>query len=105
MVANVTLEMVFDALAAMPRQIILAALAAKTLCVNDIAALVDLPQPTVSYHLRALTMCNLVTSTRDGKNKLYSLSPEVVKHGDRLAIHGVVWVKLAAMGMKAGEEG
>lgn len=98
MVAKVTLEMVFDAMTPLPRQIILAAIAKGPICVNDIAKLVKLPQPTVSYHLRTLKSSSLVTDIRDGKNKFYSLSPQVVKQGDRLAVHGLMWIKLAALG-------
>lgn len=48
-----------------------------SICVCDIQAVLQLPQPTVSRHLAALRHAGLVTDTREGPRVIYSLaSPE-----------------------------
>ncbi len=42
--------------------------------VTDIASIVDLPQPTVSRHLKILRDRGIVRSERDGQTIIYSLS-------------------------------
>lgn len=42
--------------------------------VSDIATIVDLPQPTVSRHLKILRDRGIVRSERDGQTIIYSLS-------------------------------
>jgi arsenite methyltransferase len=44
------------------------------LCVCDLCAALDVPQPTVSRHLAHLAKCGVVTFRREGKWKHYSLS-------------------------------
>ncbi len=44
------------------------------MCVNDIAELLDYTQSAISHQLRILKNAKLVTSRREGKNILYSLS-------------------------------
>lgn len=42
------------------------------LAVGEIAARVDVPAPTLSFHLRTLAQADLVTSRREGRSLLYS---------------------------------
>ncbi|RMF76704.1 MAG: transcriptional regulator [Chloroflexi bacterium] len=42
--------------------------------VTELAALLELPQPTVSRHLKILRECGLVTSQRDGQSVNYALA-------------------------------
>jgi len=41
--------------------------------VSDLALAIDLPQPTVSRHLKVLRERNMVTAHRDGRSVYYSL--------------------------------
>ncbi len=53
--------------------------------VTDITARLDLPQPTVSRHLRVLRDTHLVLSERQGQNILYKLTdPRVITALDLL---------------------
>ena len=49
------------------------------LCVCDMAALLRLTQPAVSYQLKVLKQAKLVKNRRDGKTIYYSLADEHVK--------------------------
>ncbi len=49
------------------------------LCVCDMAALLRLTQPAVSYQLKVLKQARLVKNRRDGKTIYYSLADEHVK--------------------------
>ncbi|MCM1149888.1 MAG: metalloregulator ArsR/SmtB family transcription factor [Butyricicoccus sp.] len=49
------------------------------LCVCDMAALLRLTQPAVSYQLKVLKQARLVKNRRDGKTVYYSLADEHVK--------------------------
>ncbi|MBR1508847.1 MAG: winged helix-turn-helix transcriptional regulator [Eubacterium sp.] len=57
---------------------ILYALIDKELCVNDIAALLNATQSSVSHQLRILKDSKLVKKRRDGKEIYYSLDDEHV---------------------------
>jgi ArsR family transcriptional regulator, lead/cadmium/zinc/bismuth-responsive transcriptional repressor len=61
-----------------PTRLALAAALADTeeLCVCDLAWIVARSQNLISHHLRALRMHRLVSSRRDGKMVLYSLTDE-----------------------------
>ena len=52
---------------------ILIALENGELCVNNISGLVDLPQPTVSHHLKALRQLGIIRYRRSGRMTLYSI--------------------------------
>src|SRR3990170_1000418 len=43
------------------------------ICVCDLQQVLDLPQPTVSRHLKELRQAGLVTDRRDGARVVYSL--------------------------------
>lgn len=46
-----------------------------SICVCDLQAVLDLPQPTVSRHLAALRHAGLVLDFREGPRVIYSLAP------------------------------
>lgn len=58
------------------RLMILYTLAGGPKCVNDIAAELATPQPTVSRHLKILRERALVETTRDGTTVYYALTDE-----------------------------
>ncbi len=68
-------DALFKAFADPTRLRILNVLAAGELCVCDITALLDLPQPTVSRHLAALRHARLVEVMRAGQFAHYRLLP------------------------------
>ena len=57
---------------------ILCTIAGGELCVNDIAAEVEMTKSAVSHQLRLLKSEGLVKSRRDGKNMFYSLDDQHV---------------------------
>lgn len=63
----------FRALCDPTRIRILQALENGELCVCDIAGLIDLPQPSVSHHLKALRQLGIIKFRKSGKMTLYSL--------------------------------
>jgi DNA-binding transcriptional ArsR family regulator len=67
------------------RILILYALADKPKYVSELAEILDIPQPTVSRHLKVLRERSLVISERDGAAVYYSLTDErVIKALDLL---------------------
>ena len=61
-----------------PRWKTLGTIAGGELCVNDIAAEVEMTKSAVSHQLRLLKSEGLVKSRRDGKNMFYSLDDQHV---------------------------
>ena len=75
------LDDVFKGFADPTRIRILSLLAAGELCVCDIVDILDLPQPTVSRHLKYLRRTGLVDATREWKFAHYRISePENAIH-------------------------
>lgn len=58
---------------------ILYILSRSPLCVCDLAELMGLTQPAISYQLKVLKQAKLVRSRREGKTVFYSLSDEHVE--------------------------
>lgn len=56
--------------------------------VSDLAALLDNEIGNISHHLKILRRQGLVTTQRQGKSIIYSLSPEVFSRGGRGATAG-----------------
>ena len=52
---------------------IINALIISELCVCELSELMEMSQPAVSHHLKALRQCRLVKYRRDGKSAYYSL--------------------------------
>ena len=50
------------------------------LCVNDIAEVLEMSQPSVSHHLRTLRNLKLVKVRKDGRTSYYSLDDEHIEH-------------------------
>ncbi len=70
-----SLEQTFKALADRTRLRILGLLRTGEICVCDIHASLDLPQPTVSRHLAYLRRTGLVAARKDGLWVHYRLAP------------------------------
>ena len=64
---------IFRALSDPTRLRILMALESGELCVCDIAGLMDLSQPSVSHHLKALRQAGIIEFRKSGKMAFYSL--------------------------------
>jgi len=62
------------ALADETRQKIMAICCCEKLSVNDIVAMLDVAQPTVSHHLKILKNAGLVITERHGKQVLYTIN-------------------------------
>ncbi len=56
------------------------------LCVNALAALLEVSQPAVSQHLRVLKSMGLVKGERRGYHMHYSVSQDALRHSVQLAI-------------------
>lgn len=69
----------FNAIAEPRRRHILEFLAAEERSVSDIAAALDLAQPSVSKHLQVLLTVNLVTVRRDGRKTMYRTNAAVLR--------------------------
>ena len=66
----------FRALGDTTRMRILALLARGELCVCDLTAAIDIPQPLLSHHLRILREAGFITARKDGRWSYYALNPE-----------------------------
>ena len=69
----------FSTLANPTRLAILEKLRQKSMNVTDLANLLDQEQSMVSHNLRSLERCNLISSARRGKEKVYSVNKETVE--------------------------
>ena len=69
----------FNAIAEPRRREILELLAPRERPVNDVVASLNLPQPSVSKHLRVLLHVGLVEVRRDGRQLLYRTNPQAIK--------------------------
>lgn len=74
-VAKPSLQLVFEALASVPRRKILAYLAHTDLTAGEIAARFEMSKPSISQHLGVLETAGLVTSRREGQFIRYALVP------------------------------
>jgi predicted transcriptional regulator len=69
----------FKALGDEKRLKIVGLLAQKSLCVEELAAILDLSAATVSHHLRKLVEAGLVEATAEGYYNVYSLRAEPLR--------------------------
>src|SRR5690242_11421706 len=69
--ADPTRERILDELSRGPRS------------ANEIVALFDLKQPTISRHLKVLREANLVNVTPEGTARIYALNPAPLQELDR----------------------
>jgi DNA-binding transcriptional ArsR family regulator len=70
------MESSFAIIAEPSRRAILSLLAAAERSVGDIEEALDLPQPSVSKHLRVLREAGFVESRVDAQRRLYRIKPE-----------------------------
>jgi ArsR family transcriptional regulator len=83
-------ELAFRALSEKPRLRLLGLLGRGEVCVCDLMAALELPQPTVSRHLAYLKTAGLVTDRREGRWRYYSR----VRRPGRL--HAGIWACVEA---------
>ena len=76
------MESVFDIIAEPNRRAILSLLASSEHSVGQIERHLQMPQPTVSKHLRVLRDAGFVESTVDAQRRLYRLNPEPLQELD-----------------------
>jgi DNA-binding transcriptional ArsR family regulator len=69
----------FNAIAEPRRRQILDAIGGGQLSVNELVAILDIPQPLVSGHLRVLREVGIVTARQDGRQRLYRLDGRALK--------------------------
>lgn len=72
------LSQIFKALADPTRLKIISVLSQRSLCVCDIANLLDMTQSAISHHLRLLRNLKLVKFRKEGKMVIYSLDDDHV---------------------------
>ena len=72
----------FNAIAEPNRRAILSLLVLSEQSVGEIERQLDMPQPTVSKHLRVLRDAGFVESTVDAQRRLYRLTPEPLQEVD-----------------------
>ncbi len=77
-----TVESVFEIIAEPNRRAILSLLVSSQQSVGEIERQLDMPQPTVSKHLRVLRDAGFVESTIDAQRRLYRLKPEPFQEVD-----------------------
>jgi DNA-binding transcriptional ArsR family regulator len=69
----------FNAIAEPRRRQILDAIGGGQRSVNDLVAILDVPQPLVSKHLRVLREVGIVSVREDGRQRLYRLDARALK--------------------------
>src|ERR1700685_264160 len=88
-------ESVFEIIAEPNRRAILSLLVLSQQSVGDIERQLQMPQPSVSKHLRVLRDAGFVESTVDAQRRLYRLKPEPLQEVDAwLAPFRRVWAAL-----------
>jgi DNA-binding transcriptional ArsR family regulator len=75
-------ESVFDIIVEPNRRAILSLLASSEQSVGEIERQLDMPQPTVSKHLRVLREAGFVEATVDAQRRLYRLNPGPLREVD-----------------------
>jgi DNA-binding transcriptional ArsR family regulator len=76
------MESVFDIIAEPNRRAILGLLVSSEQSVGEIERRLNMPQPTVSKHLRVLREAGFVEATVDAQRRLYRLKPEPFRELD-----------------------
>ena len=84
---------VFRAVADPTRRAILDRLRTGSAPVNSLASDFDVSRPAISKHLRILREAELVTETRDGRERLYQLRPRPLREvASWLESYRVFWL-------------
>ena len=76
------MESVFEIIAEPNRRAILSLLVSSQQSVGEIERRLDMPQTTVSKHLRVLRQAGFVESTVDAQRRFYRLKPEPLQEVD-----------------------
>src|SRR6188508_602890 len=76
------MESVFEIIAEPNRRAILSLLVTSEQSVGEIERQLQMPQPTVSKHLRVLREAGFVASTVDAQRRLYRLNPQPLQELD-----------------------
>src|SRR5687768_13478604 len=76
------MESAFEIIAEPNRRAILGLLVSSEQSVGEIERRLNMPQPTVSKHLRVLREAGFVESTVDAQRRLYRLKPEPLQELD-----------------------
>lgn len=72
----------FEVIAEPKRRAILTLLASSDLSVGEIEDQLQVPQPTVSKHLRVLRDSGFVERSKDGQRRIYRLNPKPLQEVD-----------------------
>lgn len=84
----------FAVLADPTRVRVVEALAERERTVNEIVALFEVSQPTISRHLRVLRDAGLAVVTADGPRRVYRLDPRPLRDLDRwLGSYRKLWAQ------------
>jgi DNA-binding transcriptional ArsR family regulator len=70
---------VYNAIAEPRRRAILELVCSGERAVNEVAEVLEMDQPSVSKHLRVLREVDLVSVRRDGRQRLYSGTPDALR--------------------------
>lgn len=76
------MDSVFEIIAEPNRRAILSLLVASEQSVGEIERQLEMPQPTVSKHLRILREAGIVEATVDAQRRVYRLNPEPLQEID-----------------------
>ena len=76
------MESAFEVIAEPNRRAILSLLVSSEQSVGDIERVLDMPQPTVSKHLRVLREAGFVEAIVDAQRRIYRLRPEPLREVD-----------------------
>jgi DNA-binding transcriptional ArsR family regulator len=88
------MESAFAIIAEPSRRAILSLLATAERSVGDLETELDLPQPSISKHLRVLREAGLVEATVDAQRRLYRVRPEPLQEIEAwLAPFRRLWTK------------
>lgn len=70
---------VFSAIGDPKRRVLIERLVVREMTVNELADIVQWPQPTVSKHLSVLKEVRIVSERRDGRYRYYRIQPEELR--------------------------
>lgn len=75
--SNKAMSLIFQALSDQSRLKIIEVLSCQSLCGCQILKSMHISQPTLSYHLKLLVDCGMISSHRNGSMAIYTLNREL----------------------------